>query len=253
MTSLSLACVAACVFFNSGSAQAATIAIDSGVLSVAGGGLLNGPGGWSAASLSYDVSFDDVSLSYFYNYTFTGTSPVKNISHVITQVSSNFTTSDVLGGTTAFGAADGLGTWGPQGGSNTGIPGTITGIKYHPVSTPEFSWTIETARAPMWGNFYAKDGVNKVNGVNQPVYVYNAGFVDAMGINPPACYTGLYFDFSTCAGFLLVPDSVEQPPVITSTPPITGSEVPEPMSLVLFGTGLATIAATARRRFTRRS
>src|SRR4029453_5144909 len=96
MNRSSLALVSVCLVLGSGVARASTISIDSGLLSVAGGGLVSGPGGWWSASVSYDVSSDDTSHSYFYNYTFTGADPVKNISHVITQVSDNFTAADIL-------------------------------------------------------------------------------------------------------------------------------------------------------------
>lgn len=242
MNKISIACVAVCVTLGASSAHAAMISINSGSLSVAGGGLVSGPGGWFDGSLNYKVSWDTATTSYLYEYTFDGISPLKNISHVITQVSSNFTSADLLGRTTTFGPNDALGSFGP-GGSNPDMPGTIAGIKLHPVNASTFTWMIETTRAPMWGNFYAKDGKNKVGGINQDVYVYNSGFPSAMGATPPSCYLSLYFNASSCAGFLLVPDSVQGPPDL--------SEVPEPVSLVLFGTGL--VAAGMRARRMRRS
>lgn len=106
-----------------------------------------------ATTLSWNV-FQRTDGNFEYDYTFALRSDAKNISHVIIQTSSNFTTADMLPGTTANGQLD---TWDGQGNSNLGIPAPLYGIKWDTSGT-SFSWTIVTDRAPMLGNFYAKDG-----------------------------------------------------------------------------------------------
>jgi hypothetical protein len=107
----------------------------------------------SSSSLSWNV-YQLSSGNYEYDYSFILPTNAKNISHVIIQVSKNFTTADMLTGTTPNGS---LGDWDGQGNSNLGIPASLHGIKWDASGT-SFSWTIVTDRAPTLGNFYAKDG-----------------------------------------------------------------------------------------------
>ena len=151
-------------------------------------------------------------FDYVYNITATG----KEISHFILSL-----TNDGLGlldnrtlTTDPATTAEGPKTFGP-GPSNPGIPGDLYGIKWdlNPTSTTlEISFT--TSRAPVWGNFYAKDGKNSGN----DLYAYNAGFLDTPAAN---------FD-----GWIAVPNS--------ATPLLP--------SALLLGTGLLGLGALGWRR-----
>ncbi len=152
----SLILAAAVVATATVSASASTIDIASGTLSVANGGLVQGQGGWTSATLTYEIDYNDVTESYFYYYNLSGLVPAKEISHVLVQVSDNFEEDDIRGGATA----NELDEFGDEGNSNPVIPHTINSLKFTPGDDEDldYSWVIETLRAPMWGNFYAKDG-----------------------------------------------------------------------------------------------
>jgi len=93
--------------------------------------------------------------------------PAKEISHVLIETSRGIT---LLSGTTTTGR-EGPSTFGAQGNSNPGIPGDLFGLKFD-LSGLAVSWQIETDRAPMWGDFYAKNGKHR----GQDVYAYNVHF-----------------------------------------------------------------------------
>ncbi len=166
------------------------------------------PGAWDTAYIAWKIE----ATADGYSYEYTWSSASKNLSHLILGVSDSCNDSTCIWNFT--GASMDFGWWGPnQGESNSGMPGMLYGIKVTPPSeSTSLTFSFESNRAPVWQNFYAKDGNDG------PVYAYNAGF----GSN-----AGGYF--------VAAPDSV-----------VTG--VPEPGFYGLLSLGLAGLYFASRRR-----
>ena len=183
---------------------------------------LFGTQSWATnAILSWQV--DDVTNAglWTYSYTFSVASGAREISHVIIEVSSDFSRANIFSATPSS----------PEGpfsyvrdGSNPGMPdGGMFGLKWNTTNDPQtYSFTVVTNRMPMWGDFYAKDGVENT----QDVYAYNLNF----GVDTTAP-----IDNGNAGGWVLVPDTQ------------TGV-IPEPGTFLLLGTGLLGIAAIRYRR-----
>jgi len=173
----------------------------------------------SNAKLSWIV--DDTTNSGYWTYNYTFTVAQKGISHVIIEVSENFTIENIIQGTTPGGELSNYSQ--AQGNSNPGMPGAgVYGIKWDTSGGPlTFLWTIVTDRAPMWGDFYAKDG--KDNQID--VYAYNINFGQS---------TNASIGDGNASGWALVPDT---------------TAVPEPATMLLLGSGLLGLAGFARKRF----
>jgi hypothetical protein len=162
------------------------------------------------ADMSWDYRY------WFRNYA--GGIPTKAISHMVIAISPDATSRD-------FWDANGpleIRTWSGDDSGNPGMPGSLYGMKID-ISDDEYYFT--STKAPVWGDFYIKDG----NFDQNPVYAYNTSFGDPDPLDPPAN--------GSIENKILRPDSVSIP-------------IPEPSTLLLFGSALA--FAGGFRRFRRK-
>lgn len=212
--------------------------------SITSGDGLFGTGPWSSnADLSWTVTPPN-QPSDFWKYEYTFTVPSKGISHVIIEATSDdpttqdneaFTSSNIKDGTT-LGRAINTYSSEDQGNSNPGMLSSLYGIKWDTPDTQNeillFSWVLMTDRAPMWGDFYAKDGKENQGQVQVDVYAYNVKFGQD---------TNDLIGDGNAGGWVLVPD----------TNGGGGSEIPipEPATMLLLGSGLIGLAGYARRKF----
>ena len=226
-----LALVGAFVVLMPGVSFAVPIVVESDSRSTFTGEGLVGTGAWDDGGfiIQWEISFDDDTDLWTYEYTFLDDdspfgngAPDPDLSHWIFELSANITTDNIdelildpnfaiePGDPTTYGISPG----------NPGIPGDIYGIKTNTGTSDTFNvYTFLSPRAPMWGDFYAKDG----GGTGEDsVHVYNVGF----GTDPTSSTT----DFTN---WIRVPDTVN-------------GQAPEPGMLLLIGAGL--VALSRRRR-----
>jgi len=142
-----------------------------------GGGGLTGTGSWdsSATKLTWTVS-QNANLTWHYLYTFEVAE--KALSNIVIQVSDTFTNFDFLpGSVTGDGSFEVLRVFT----SLTGAPEPVymNALKFSSFNEGT-AWTIafDTRRAPMWGDFWAKDGKEVIAPQEPqiPVLTYNSGF-----------------------------------------------------------------------------
>jgi hypothetical protein len=207
---------------------AAIMADTTGVRSSTNSSQITAYGDWSSPGgngfqISWEITLLDDLITYHYHYVITaagGEEPLQGaLSHWIVQVTypaTNFefsTDPNLIIWGTGF---EGPGTYSStsQGGSNPGMPASIYGIKF---AGSEGIYTVDffTPRDPVWGDFYAKDGIGN--------YAYNAniGVVPQDSDNP--------FD-----GWIATPNS--------------GIYAPLPGSLLLLGSALAGLGLMGLRR-----
>ena len=175
----------------------------------AGEGLVGGGATWSDAAGGVTVSWvisQNVDLTWHYKYTFAdgdGDPLGMLVSHFIISVSDDLTEDDVFN----FGmdvAGHGIATFGPAPG-NPGFPEgqTMWGLKID-LGNEQLVAEFDSYRAPMWGDFYAKDGGNPQN------YAYNTHFgIDVVNQHD---YEGIPVDqYDNPLFKALVPNTVPEP------------------------------------------
>lgn len=116
---------------------------------------------WDTFNVNWGIT--DMGSYFHYEYTFSGSiDPVqqlKNFSHLLLELSPGVVIGDIknLTGATPE-AINPIFDWTSQQG-NPGLPGTLHGIKLNPVAGSNiFTFSFDINRAPVYGNFYAKDG-----------------------------------------------------------------------------------------------
>lgn len=126
------------------------------------------------------------------------------ISHLIIEVSENATQGEFRNWSYDNVAFDDY----SGGNGNPGLPYTLNGIKFDETAGTSLTVSFESSHAPMWGDFYAKDGQATSGGFN---FVYNAGIDGVMG----SVYLGPDFDGvqypSPYPNKILVPDTITVP------------------------------------------
>jgi hypothetical protein len=199
--------------------------------------------GWMAGdnggfTISWEIT--TVGNNFLYQYTFTNfdeTSPTTpGISHLLLEVSDNFMPADIWGATingisvTAVGPTTFVGTNIPattpgDNNGNPNLPANLFGIKLElPAMDPSpdpITFSFTSTRAPMWGDFYVKDG--KQDGVIATAW--NTAIGTDPGVNT--------IDFT---GWIAVPNTV------------TGVGVPVPPTVWLMGSGLIGVGLLGWRR-----
>ena len=169
-------------------------------------------GNWPYSfTISWDITYDLNALIWHYEYNLSITK--KDIGHFILELTDTTQYDDItnifINGNSA--TVEGPQVWTKAG--NQTIPNAFYGIKFDKGGSA-VSYSFDTTLDPVWGNFYAKGGVDNGNLIN----AYN----NALEVNS--------FDSENTLDFIARPNGGNAPPV-----------VPEPISATLFIAGGATL------------
>lgn len=185
--------------------------------------------GWTQENGGFKISWNisQVGDDWSYSYTFTktdGSQLTKNVSHWILEVSPIITAENVYGYifNTNF-TLEGPEIW-TESQSNPYMPEEIYGIK---LDTGLTIYTFMSTQAPIWGDFYAKDGKQSD--------IWATAWNTGIGTDPIG---------SPFTNWIPVLD--------TTNGGGGGQDVPEPGTLLLLGSGLIGLAFYGRRKFNKK-
>jgi hypothetical protein len=111
-------------------------------------------------SITWEITNEDTShpgYPWKYTYTFSHDGDKSGISHIIIETDTDFALTDLDGLTGATLESVKTHTEKP---GNDGMPENIYGIRFNSIGKDVYSmtWTFWSTRAPVWGDFYAKNG-----------------------------------------------------------------------------------------------
>ncbi len=191
-------------------------------------------GSWTGVSITSTFEFDPTrgaSGEFLYTYVIdVGTGAgIKDISHLIIEVSENITEDELIGLPNNVVDPDTY-TSDSHGNSNPGFPVgfELFGIKADNLTGQTYTLSFYSPRLPMFGSFYSKGGQD---------YVYNVGLTATA--DELDDYANMDWDELAALNiFLYVPDTATLPTVV----------VPLPAGVALGGLGMGCLALRKLRR-----
>lgn len=152
--------------------------IYTGSLSAADGGL-TAYGAWDCSSTTLGWIVDDMTTPGKWHYSYTLFVPSKDISHMIIEASNGdnpFTSANLFSPSSnpaGWIRSIAIQNFSPNN-STPYMPEDIYGIKFDSAKDATvITLSFDSDRAPVWGDFYAKDGYSSCSGWNA---LYNTGF-----------------------------------------------------------------------------
>ncbi|MHB0912980.1 MAG: hypothetical protein ACYC2Y_06000, partial [Armatimonadota bacterium] len=130
----------------------------TGSLTTTDGGLI-ATGTWADSAHPATVSWNIFYDGDIWDYTYTISVYSKEVSHAIIEVSPTFTGENLFSPKIDGNAwtAIGIDDYDLDNG-NPNIPGEVHGLKFDETSGTVLALNFRSDRAPVWGDFYAKDG-----------------------------------------------------------------------------------------------